>query len=197
MNQYVVQDLATQGDYDVLRRLSVGKKCAFEFGTFVGGSALAVLPQIRAAGGRLYCIDHFLGNEDDAVTQSIPRDVAVAAFLQRTLDYRSHLTLVVGDTREAYSFRSGMADMVFIDASHSYSAMVGDIQAARYLLKPGGLMCGHDYIKHYDECDPTEVEKYADTPGGGNDGIGYGVIKAVHEAFGRPNHESAVWWVTV
>ena len=57
--EYTLQDLATQGDYEVLGRLATGKRCVFEFGSFIGGSALAMLPQIKEAGGRLYCVYHF------------------------------------------------------------------------------------------------------------------------------------------
>ena len=55
--QIIVSDLATEGDYDVLRRLSTGKKCVFEFGSFIGGSALAMLPQIKEAGGKRELVD--------------------------------------------------------------------------------------------------------------------------------------------
>ena len=42
----VLYDLATEQDYKILRDLSVGKKVVFEFGTFIGGSALAMVPHV-------------------------------------------------------------------------------------------------------------------------------------------------------
>lgn len=36
-------------------------------------------------------------------------------------------------------------DMVFIDGDHAYDAVCDDIFAYRQLLRPGGLLCGHDY----------------------------------------------------
>ena len=98
--QIIVSDLATEGDYDVLRRLSVGKKCVFEFGSFIGGSALAMLPQIKAAGGRLYCVDHFLGNKDDPHTKVVPRDLMVGTLLQRIDPYYEIVTVLVGETKK-------------------------------------------------------------------------------------------------
>ena len=195
--QIIVSDLATVGDYDVLRRLSVGKKCVFEFGSFIGGSALAMLPQIKAAGGKLYCVDHFLGNKEDPHTKVVPRDLMVGTLLQRIDPYYEIVTVLVGETKEALLFSPGIADMVFIDASHSCKDVEADIRIALHLIKDGGIICGHDYIKHYEDCDLKLLEEFADTPDGGYGGVGYGVIKAVHNIFGRPNHEAAVWWVTV
>ena len=36
-------------------------------------------------------------------------------------------------------------DFVFIDADHSYEGCHSDIQAWAKKIKPGGLLCGHDY----------------------------------------------------
>lgn len=38
-----------------------------------------------------------------------------------------------------------MFDSVFIDANHHYAECCADIEAWRALLKPGGILAGHDY----------------------------------------------------
>lgn len=36
-------------------------------------------------------------------------------------------------------------DFVFIDADHSYEGVRRDVENWRHKVKPGGLLCGHDY----------------------------------------------------
>ena len=42
-------------------------------------------------------------------------------------------------------FPAKSIDMVFIDGDHTEKAVLDDIQVALKVLKPGGLLCGHDY----------------------------------------------------
>lgn len=44
-------------------------------------------------------------------------------------------------TLEAY----GLADLVFIDGDHRYEAVVSDIALARSIVRPGGIISGHDF----------------------------------------------------
>ena len=187
-------DKIDEVDASVLRRLSTGKQAVFEFGTFAGASAMAMLPQLKESGGHLWCIDHF---HEDAFSHGALRITPaelMAYLVERIEPYRSNVTIIYGDITEANNYPEGFADMVFIDASHSYSLVKRDIEIALRLCRPGGTVCGHDYVQHYDDCDLEKLETYADLGDGFYAGVGYGVIKAVHEFFGTPNKEGAVWW---
>jgi len=67
-----------------------------------------------------------------------------------------------------------VADLIFIDGDHRYCGVTADIPAALLLLKPGGVLCGHDYTN-------------AEWPG---------VKRAVDEAFGGAHQlVDSIWWV--
>ncbi len=50
------------------------------------------------------------------------------------------------ETRAYFYADKTPADMVFIDADHSEDGVKADIEAARRILSPSGLLCGHDFM---------------------------------------------------
>lgn len=70
-------------------------------------------------------------------------------------------------------------DFVFIDANHDYESVRDDIEAWMTKVRPGGLLCGHDYNSVYFE----------------------GCVRAVDEAFGNrikvTKGRFPVWWLFV
>lgn len=73
-------------------------------------------------------------------------------------------------------------DFAFVDADHSYEAVLRDIKVWRTNVKPGGLLCGHDYGMWEDR--------------------GFGVRRAVDEACERHGWtlelgEDSTWFVAV
>jgi hypothetical protein len=62
----------------------------------------------------------------------------------RPFGERAHI--IKADTVDAADqFEDYSLDVVFIDADHSYEGCRRDIIAWRSKVKPGGLLCGHDY----------------------------------------------------
>jgi predicted O-methyltransferase YrrM len=152
-----------------------------EVGTWKGRSAVATalgLPK----DGTLVCVDTFRGDGarkqehaweggltgwllecfrlNAGMVKKIRADVSVLVRADRDD------TVVLGDGAETF-------DAVFIDADHEYGAVRGDIEQWSGLLKPGGLLCGHDYHPAYP-----------------------GVVKAVDELVGSKLKKGpgTIWW---
>lgn len=68
---------------------------------------------------------------------------------------------------------AGSVDFCFIDGDHRYAAMRHDIEAAVRLVRPGGVIAGHDYLNS----------------------VWPGVRKAVDERFGTPDTIDNIWYV--
>jgi len=58
-------------------------------------------------------------------------------------------------------FEDGYFDVIFIDADHSYESAKEDMRLWLPKIKKGGILCGHDYGKHY----PGVVQAYIETFG--------------------------------
>lgn len=52
------------------------------------------------------------------------------------------------------------ADIIFIDTSHHYGETVAELNLYRWLVKPGGIMCGHDYELPWPEGAPRADGAY-------------------------------------
>lgn len=76
-----------------------------------------------------YLFDEFLANLGDQI-----RSGHVIPYRGRSLEAAAN-----------YAMSKMRFDMVFIDASHDYENVKADILAWRPLVRPGGLLCGHDY----------------------------------------------------
>ncbi len=99
--------------------------------------------------------------------------------MENNLSYcgvRDITEVIKANSADAYDrFPNNHFDFIFIDATHSYKAVIEDITIWYPKLKIGGTICGHDF-------------------GGGH----HGVIKAVSEKFPNfklgPRTGSIVWY---
>jgi|SRR5215831_6695256 len=83
-------------------------------------------------------------------------------------------TRIIRGTAKTVTLHSSV-DMLFIDGDHSEQAVTDDLMAFAPLVKPGGIIAGHDY--------------HVNAPG---------VIAAVDAYFDmKPNTLESVWWFKV
>ena len=153
-------------------------KTVVEVGSFLGLSAVWFARRVE----QVTCIDSWhesanYENENNLVGTlrrwELPRDffhlfrenVLRSGVWHKVLPVRGHSHYVYGEV--------GLADLVYMDADHSYEGCRRDIEI--YSGKARRIICGDDYVERE----------------------GFGVIQAVSEAFPAHQHAGNFWWVDV
>lgn len=111
-----------------------------EVGTAAGASAAAMIHAHR-----LTCVDPWPEPGDGAHPDWPSRFDEFTQNLAR-MPHRARIDVLRAPSlAAANAFESESLDSVFLDGDHSDAAVAADIAAWLPKLKPGGLLCGHDY----------------------------------------------------
>lgn len=154
-------------ELQTLSELAASSGSVIEVGSWKGRSTKAMLD---ACNGTVTAVDTWKGSDGD-VTGLAAGVQDVFAEFKKNVGHYQNLRICKGASTEIALFAPD-ADMVFIDASHSYEDCKADIEA--WLPKCRKIMCGHDYAPEFP-----------------------GVIRAVTEKFGTVNVIDSLWWVEV
>ncbi len=116
-----------------------------EFGCFHGRSTRC-LADNGFPGSKIWAVDPWAGVYFNEEKTQIPIDTYVLPYFQKNLRDHIESGRVIPVRDFSYNFTLNHAvDMVFIDGDHRYDVVVQDIKKAYELLRPGGLISGHDY----------------------------------------------------
>lgn len=145
-----------------------------EVGTFLGMGSTQVFCRALPPEGRLYCVDTF---SVDLIRYQRPQDAHYHAFLSnmKQTGAAAKVVPVRMTSLEASRALAVTADLVFIDGDHGRAAVLADIAAWLPHVRPGGILCGDDYL--IPAC-PA-------------------VAPAVQEALPQHQADGRIWWVTV
>lgn len=137
-----------------LADLAKGKE-VMEVGSWLGRSTKA----IAHTATRVFAVDHWRGTGGGDATgeeaKSIDPFATFCSNLGKEINQRKVITLT-RDHSEITKFMTyyngveqeacpvGPVDVCFIDGDHSYEAVKRDITNCLPLVKPGGVLCGHD-----------------------------------------------------
>jgi predicted O-methyltransferase YrrM len=119
-----------------------------EIGSWLGRTALAMR---RMGAEQVHCIDTWLGTQDPAdetfaLGQEHGHTGVLRAFCDNVgEDLGVGIFPYVGTSAFWAERWPWEADLIFIDAEHSYDAALADIRAWAPRVRPGGVLCGHDY----------------------------------------------------
>jgi len=115
-----------------LNSVASRSKTACEVGVYMGASARAILQNNDV---HLWAADKFMVFGTEAVTRLV---------LDRWIK-ASQCEIIVGDSKKALEIIPVPLDMAWVDNGHTENDVKRDVQAMWQLLKPGGLLIGHDW----------------------------------------------------
>lgn len=121
---------------------------AAELGVWQGRSLCAIAEVIRVRRLRVHAIDTFGGTEGerDVVHDCGGKLREVFEANLARFKIRAQVEVHTGSTVSlAANFPDAGLDLVFIDADHRYEQTAADVRAWLPKVKPGGMLCGHDY----------------------------------------------------
>lgn len=187
-------DRISECDEEILNEYAKGTDLIIEVGTFLGGTADTFL---SAMDGRLVCVDTFRGLLADDHFR-VTREAALLMVVDRLDRFGDRVTIIIGEsTVVASTFRPESADRVFLDGAHDYESVVADIRAWLPVVKPDGLLVGHDFEVESLSFERSHLEEMSLLDHDPETGAHCGVARAIEESFWRvqrdPNNRSSVW----
>lgn len=173
-----------------------------ELGVYLGEFSKEIM---HVWGGTLYMVDvwnNVAYGYNDAANNSVDAHNIVRQAMENIKGFESRAIMIrAASVHAAKIFEDESLDFVYIDANHAYDYVVDDIAIWLPKVKPGGFLCGHDYIKMDWNADPNFApngkDKYIYTNGFFN-GV-FGVNPAVDEfasKYGYPVVLTDEWFGT-
>ena len=168
---------------------SVHAKDVLEIGCWIGHSTAAICLALEKTSGRLTVVDTFDGagsmlsvyaKRGFNVKEEFIKNMTEIGVMDRIRVLHGTSDAMVREVED------GSQDLIFIDGDHRYSQVKRDIRNYLPKLRPGGIICGHDYESPiYDERH-IEQDFHA--------GSHHGVTKAVNEAFPNVRVTGVIWY---
>ncbi|KAL9397084.1 hypothetical protein Peur_011337 [Populus x canadensis] len=136
----------------------VKPKVIIEVGTFLGASALhmAELTRKRGLDSQILCIDDFRGwpgfRDRFGYVNMINSDVLLLYQFMQNVIHKNATGSVLpmpfssGSALEKLCEWGVFGDLIEIDAGHDFNSAWADINRAYRILRPGGIIFGHDYF---------------------------------------------------
>lgn len=108
---------------------------------------------------RLYALVDLWATQENYVDKSNEKQTIQDDFKRQTMGrvakYRDRTKIEVCQNyttvcAELYRSRGQMFDFIYVDARHDYKGVLQDLRVWWPLLKPGGILAGHDYVTNDD-----------------------------------------------
>ncbi|TXC81412.1 class I SAM-dependent methyltransferase [Luteibaculum oceani] len=110
-----------------------------EIGSYIGASSLFICKGLKK-GSKLNCVDTW---ENDAMSEG--NWSSLAEFKKNVVSVRRKINLCQGYSHDVAMNFEGEIDFLFVDGDHSYEGVKKDFDLWFPKLKPGGIICFHDF----------------------------------------------------
>jgi hypothetical protein len=139
----------------IVARLPAGAPVMVEVGVFTGLMAGYLLQ--RRPDLQWYGVDNWLPAKEQPAAYRRTEDMHANASAEQQAQWRAQAFRTTesfgrrariierGSVEAATEFPDASADLVFVDADHSYDGCAADLRAWWPKVKPGGYLGGHDY----------------------------------------------------
>jgi hypothetical protein len=136
---------------EMLNRIPKASVCA-EIGVFNGNFSQCIIDVINPR--RLFLVDIFSGQmvSGDKNGENVQQINLYQSYFDLYRKYLNNpsVSLYRGPSGHFLSLLpDGYLDFIYIDGDHSYKGVKIDIELARKKVKPGGVICGHDYTPQF------------------------------------------------
>ena len=151
-----------QGLIDLLNFSNLNNAKILEIGSYAGDSTRFFFESNRFK--EIHCLDAWEAGYDSLDYASNNMLGVEESFLKFALNKSNIFIHKAYSSKITEIFKNGYFDIVYIDACHTYDAVVSDIKMSIPKIKKGGFIAGHDYL------DPN-----------------FKVTQAVHDTLGFPH----------
>jgi len=131
-----------------------------EIGCYAGESTELFLQSGKVKS--ICCIDPYIDCYDltDGHSRHYPMQKVFEVFEKRILQVYDNVTLYQMTSEKAINKIKGEYDYVYSDGNHQYEATKSDIELYFPLIKPKGIIAGHDYNDAWDSVRRAVNEKF-------------------------------------
>jgi len=105
-----------------------------EIGTYQGSAADIFARKFQ----RIWTVDPWI--RGDHIMETVR-----GIYYENMAEHKNFTHMQVSGDEAVGGIYDSMLDFIYIDADHSYPAVVSDIKAWKPKLKPDGFLCGHDF----------------------------------------------------
>ncbi|MDD4592738.1 MAG: class I SAM-dependent methyltransferase, partial [Parabacteroides sp.] len=187
--------------FDYLLKILEEKVRMLEIGSFFGCSSYfaAKTMGLLKSDALLYCCDNWKGaNGGVEYLSGCVDTMAYFRGVMRYLGVSEQIVPLAGDSSTCLdAFRDDYFDIIFIDGGHQYETVLNDITTAVRLIKPGGLIMGHDCECLFSQLPEKIKTKKIDTceiaDGCYHTGVIFALEALFHGNYEKPITNSLMW----